>query len=166
MSAKQEEQKKEQYPLGYLPPKVRSLFREGLSCYRQDLQQAFAAMCRLTVQATIDDLGEGSNLTVFDQVEEVAELAGIDDFVYRDIRDVLFDTGNNSLHFTDGMDRETAVILLETVKEILHQAYIRRALLRKKLRMRRYFAAQTDQDADDILDDPKIAPIKATNSID
>ncbi len=150
----------EKYPFGYLPAEVRSHFREALGCYRHGLTQSFAAMCRLTAQAMFTDLGEGAKLKIFDQVEEVAQLAGIEDDVYRDIRDILFDTDSTSLHFPDGVERETAVVLLETMKDILHQAYIRRALLRKKLKMRRFFAAQSDQEAEDILKDPKVAPLK------
>jgi len=150
----------DKYPFSYLPPSVASHFHQALGCYQQGLLQSFAAMCRLTAQAIFLDVGEGAKLRIFDQVEEIAQLAGIEDIVYRDIRDILFDTDQNSLHYPDGMDRETAVVLLETMKDILHQYYIRRALLRKKLKMRRFFAAQSDHEAEAILNDPKVAPLK------
>ena len=67
----------------YLPAQVAACFVDALGCYRNGLLQAFAAMCRFTVQATCDDLGEKTKLKLFDQVEEIANLAGIDDLAHR-----------------------------------------------------------------------------------
>jgi hypothetical protein len=160
----------ENFHSGYLPAQVAAYFQDALGCYRHGLPHAFAAMCRLTAQAVFDDLGESAKLKIFDQVEEITDLANVDDRVYRQIRNILFDTDTASLHMADGLDRETTAVLLETVKEILQQAYIRRALLKQKLRMRRFFATQSDELlADEILDsqntgnaakDPKVSPFK------
>ena len=139
----------------YLPAQVAACFVDALGCYRNGLLQAFAAMCRFTIQATCDDLGENTKLKLFDQVEEIANLAGIDDLAHRNIRNTLFDTDS----IPEQLDRETAAVLLEAMKDVLHQSYIRRGVLRKKLRMRRFFAAQSLQEAEDILEDPKVFPI-------
>ena len=155
-----------EFNLGYLPGQVAIYFADALGCYRHNLPQAFAAMCRLTAQAVFHDVGESGKLKIFDQVEEVITLAGIDDLGHRNIRNILFDTDNDSLLQTNGMDRETAAVLLETMKDILHQTYTRRAQLRKKLRMRRYFAAQSDADAEEILEDPKVFPINRQTGSD
>ena len=79
--------------------------------------------------------------------------------MYRDIRNILFDTEPTSLYHPQGISRETAAVLLETMKDILQQAYVRRAVLREKLRMRRFFAAQADL-SDFDTEDQKILPIK------
>jgi len=42
-----------------------------------------------------------------------------------------------------------SAILLETMKDMLHHAYVRRGRLQKTLRMRRYFADPKDDNADD-----------------
>jgi hypothetical protein len=135
----------EDFHSGHLPATVAAYFQDALGCYRHGLTHAFAAMCRLTAQAVFDDLGESAKLKIFDQVEEITDLANVDDRVYRQIRNILFDTDTASLQLADGLNRETTVVLLETMKEILQQAYIRRALLRQKLRMRRFFATQSDE---------------------
>jgi len=142
----------------YLPGPVAVCFRDAMGCYRDGLQQSFAAMCRLTAQTMFEDLGEGAKLRIYDQVEEIANLANIDDNVYRNIRNILFENDSDSLVFPGGIDRETTAILLETMKEILYQEYIRRALLREKLRMRRFFAGHSElYDADEVA--ANISPI-------
>jgi hypothetical protein len=147
------------FPYKHLPATVATYFRDALACYRNGQQHGFAALCRLTAQAVFEDLGEQAKFGIYDQVEEVAQLANIDDQMYRDIRNILFDTESTSLYHPDGVDRETAAVLLETMKDILQQAYIRRALLREKLRMRRFFATQAEL-SDFDSEDPKVLPIK------
>jgi hypothetical protein len=152
---------KSEFSFNYLPASVAGFFRDALGSYRHGLLQAFAAMCRLTAQAIFSDLGEGTKLKIFDQVEEIAQLANIDDQAYRNIRNILFDTDSKSIH--EQLDRETAAVLLETMKDVLHQSYIRRGVLRKKLRMRRFFASQSDEILEDgpaDETDPKISQFR------
>ena len=51
-------------PSGYgrLPPAVERLFREALQCYNADCYNAFASMCRRTVQTATADLGSNARL--------------------------------------------------------------------------------------------------------
>jgi hypothetical protein len=153
-----------EFNFSYLPAQVAAFFADALGCYRHGFFQAFAAMCRCTIQATCDDLGEGTNLKLFDQVEEIASLADIDDHAHRNLRNILFDTDSGSI--PEQLDRETAAVLLETIKDVLYQSYIRRELLRKKLKMRRFFAAQSDQEAANTQEDPKVFPIKTSTGND
>jgi hypothetical protein len=153
-----------EFNFSYLPAQVAAFFADALGCYRHELYQAFAAMCRCTVQATCDYLGEGTKLKLFDQVEEIANLADIDDHAHRNLRNILFDTDTSSI--SEQLDRETAAVLLETIKDVLYQSYVRRELLRKKLKMRRFFAAQSDQEAANTLEDPKVFPIKTSTGND
>jgi hypothetical protein len=147
------------YP--YLPQSVASHFHDALACYRHGLTQPCAAMCRLTAQAVFTDLGESSKLKMYDQVEEVLRLAKTDDIFHRQIRDIIFDTDSRSLFYPQGINREIAAVLIEIIKDILHQSYIRSALLQKKLKMRRFFASQQEQDDySDLSTDSKIAHIK------
>ena len=150
----------ENFHFNYLPAPVAACFQDALGCYRHGLRHAFAAMCQLTIQAVFADLGESARLKIFDQVEEIVSLANVNDSVHRQIRDILFDTDRSSLFQTDELNRETSAVLLETVKEILQQAYIRRALLRQKLKMRRFFATQSDEILDANSNDPKVSPLR------
>jgi len=149
----------ESFQLNYLPALVATSFGEALACYKRGLIHAYASMCRQTMQAVFADLGEDDSFKIYAQVDEIADLANIDDQMRRAIRNILFDTDGINITNPQGIDRETSVVLLETMKDVLHQAYIRRALLRQKLKMRRFFATQTDDYPDEGLD-ANISPFK------
>ena len=146
MNNRTDRDRPDSFHFSYLPSQVADYFRDALGCYRHGHRHAFAAMCRLTVQSVILDLGEGARLRIYDQVEEIAEFADLEADIFRVVRDILFETDAASLHQSGGVDREVTAVLLETLKDILHQAYIRPALLRQKLKMRRFFATQSDTD--------------------
>ncbi|MCE7902313.1 MAG: hypothetical protein DYH20_06560 [Gammaproteobacteria bacterium PRO9] len=130
----------ERFSLGYLPPAVATRFREALACYSSGLWQAFAAMCRQTARATFDDVGEAGRMKIFDLVAEVRDLGAIDDATFEAVRRVIFDpdTGRPEARF----ERREAAALLETMKDLLTQTYVRRAKLRQALKVRRFFANQ------------------------
>ncbi len=139
--AQEVERPPEQFSFGYLPADVAAPFREALGCYTHGLNGAFAAMCRLTAIAMFRNLGEAGRLKLYDQLEEVRELAGLDDDTYRLVRRIVFDHGSDALPPVP--DRLQAAVLLETMKDLLYQSYVRGARLRKALRMRRLFAGDT-----------------------
>ncbi|MEE4185005.1 MAG: hypothetical protein V2J12_04490 [Gammaproteobacteria bacterium] len=129
----------DRFSLRYLPERVATYFRDALGCYHHDLLYAFGAMCRLTTQAVIEDLGETEQSRIAAQVEEIAQLANLDEDSYQLIRTLLFDV-SSGLPIAPGIDRRLAGILLECMKDLLQQAYIRRRRLRKVLQMRQFFA--------------------------
>lgn len=139
----------ERFSFNYLPDGVATFFRNALGCYEHDLLQAFAVMCRMTTEAVINDRGENEKLKFMAQVDEIAELANLSDDEYRDLCTLLFDTGTGSLLDAVDFDKGMSAILLETMKDMLHHAYIRRGRLQKTLRMRRYFADPKHGEASD-----------------
>jgi hypothetical protein len=130
----------ERFSLSYLPPAVAARFREALACYTSGLWQAFAAMCRQTARATFDDVGDAGRLKIYDLVAEVQDLGAIDDATFEAVRRVIFEpeAGRQEPQF----DRRQAAALLETMKDLLTQTYVRRAKLRQALKVRRFFANQ------------------------
>jgi hypothetical protein len=130
----------ERFGLSYLPPAVAARFREALACFSSGLWQAFAAMCRQTARATFEDVGEAGRLRIFDLVTEVQELGAIDDATFNAVRRIIFDpdAGKQEPEY----DRRQAAVLLETMKDLLTQTYVRRAKLRQALKVRRFFANQ------------------------
>ena len=130
----------ERFGLSYLPPTVAARFREALACFSSGLWQAFAAMCRQTARATFEDVGETGRLRIFDLVAEVQELGAIDDATFSAVRRIIFDpdAGKQEPEY----DRRQAAVLLETMKDLLTQTYVRRAKLRQALKVRRFFANQ------------------------
>ena len=85
----------EKFNFNYLPEQVAFTFREALGCYRYGLLQAFAAMSRLTADAVIDDLGDRGKLTMFNQLEEIREIADLDDSVFTTVRQILLGAADN-----------------------------------------------------------------------
>jgi len=134
------EQPPERFSLSYLPPAVAARFREALACFSSGLWQAFAAMCRQTARAVFDDVGDAGRLRVYDLVAEVQDLGDIDEDTFNAVRRIIFDpdAGRQEPEY----DRRQAAVLLETMKDLLTQTYVRRAKLRQALKVRRFFANQ------------------------
>ena len=151
------EKPEERFSYAYIPDSVAINFRDALGCYRNGLMQAFAAMCRLTAQTIFDEKGEAGKLKIFNEVGEIARVAELDDATTQDLRSIIFSTDSDSLHFPHGLNRATAAVLLEVMKDMLHQTYVRYGRLQKALKMRRLFADQGFDD--DSSTDPKIASL-------
>jgi hypothetical protein len=134
------------FGLNYLPAPVAHAFKEALGCYRHGLNMAFAAMCRLTAAAVFDDLDESGKLKAFDQVDDARQLGDIDDATFNIVRCVIFDDGPDDDPAPFKLNRTQAAVLLEVLKDMLYQSYIRGGKLRSALWMRRYFAEQAQAD--------------------
>ncbi|MCL4792335.1 MAG: hypothetical protein KJ040_09830 [Gammaproteobacteria bacterium] len=132
----------ERFSLGYLPAPVATRFREALACYSAGLWQAFAAMCRQTAQAIFEDVGEAGRLRVFDTVTEIQQLGEIDEASFTAVCRVIFDQESKGNRAEPAFERRQAAALLETMKDLLHQTYVRKAKLRQALKVRRFFADQ------------------------
>src|SRR5215469_13257750 len=71
------ERAREKFSFTYIPEEVEVLFREALICFTHAAFNAFASMCRRTAQAIFADLGEAGKLRLFDELNEVRELAAL-----------------------------------------------------------------------------------------
>ena len=100
-------------------------------------------MCRLTAEAVFDDLGESGKLKIFDQLEEIREIADLSNSVFTTVQQVVFGAADSRSPLPV-VGRGDAAVLLETIKDLLYQAYIREARLRRALEVRRFFADQAD----------------------
>src|SRR5665213_3828290 len=72
------ERPREKFTFTHLPVQVEQLFRESLVCFSSRADNAFASMCRRTARAAFMDLGEPGKLRMFDQLNGVRVLVGID----------------------------------------------------------------------------------------
>ena len=82
------ERPRERFGYTYLPEDVEVLFREALDCYSNASYNAFASMCRRTMQAAFVDLGEAGKLRVFDQLNDVRAMADLDSPTFIDVKRV------------------------------------------------------------------------------
>ena len=116
----------ESFSFEYLPAPVAAAFRDTLGCFRHELWLAFPAMCRLTAETVFEDLGDHARMKLYDELEEIRELAELDDAMFHLIRGVLFD---RDTALPPQLNRVQATVLLEAAKDLLYQAYVRRGKL-------------------------------------
>ena len=134
------ERPRERFQFGYLPTSVEQLLRETLDSYTAGTHNAFASMCRRTVRAALALVDEGEPRRWSDAVADVLRLADIDAGTTDTILEVLF--GTHGEPPTIGPDQ--SAVLIEVVKDLFYQRYVRTTKLRAALKMRRYFAGESN----------------------
>lgn len=130
----------EKFNFTHLPEESERLFREALTVFSAGCYDAFASMCRRTAQAAFADLGEQGRLRIFDELAEIRVLAEIDDETFAVVKKVVFGNDAEARPNMPLVDGRQAGVLLEVMKDLLYQAYVRRGRLQQAMMMRRYFA--------------------------
>lgn len=136
------ERPKERFPYSYLPKHTEMLFREALSCYSSNNFNAFASMCRRSAASAFVALGEGGKLRAFEEVLVAQEIAGIDDDSFAPIKIILFEAGEEE--YLPLLNRFQAGILLEVMKDMFYQCFVRRGKLSRALKVRRFFVEESN----------------------
>jgi hypothetical protein len=132
------ERVKDGFPYNYLPVKCRQLLREAFACYASDLFLAFTVLCRRSLAAAAGS-GSPSNQAHFDTLFDDAITIGQIDAGTRDIlRDALFGSSAEP-----EITADQAAILIEVVKDMFFQRYVRTAKLRRAIQVRQLFADGT-----------------------
>ena len=137
------ERPKEHFDFTYLPEDTEALFREALDCYSMNALNAFASMCRRTIQRVFADLGETGKMRIFEQCNEIRTMAEVEGATFNVVRRVLFDTDASR----EGMPLVTPVeagVLMEFMRDILYECYVRKGRLQQAMMMRRYVAEQVE----------------------
>ncbi len=137
------ERAREKFTFTYIPEDVELLFREALACFSNGAFNAFASMCRRTAHAMFADLGEAGKLRLFDEFNGVRELADIDAQIFVRLRSVLFGAELDARAQLPLLDSYQAGILLEVVKDLLYEAYVRKGKLQQAMLVRRFFLDET-----------------------
>jgi hypothetical protein len=139
------ERPKERFAFSYLPKHTETLFREALSCYSSNTFNAFASMCRRAANSSFAAMGENGKLRAFDEVMKAQEIAEIDDRSFEPIKKVLFDSGEeDSLPL---LNHAQAGILLEVLKDMFYQCFVRRGKLTRAIKVRRFFVRDGNRSA-------------------
>ena len=137
------ERAKEKFNFTYLPEDAEKLFREALGCYSGGFFNAFASMCRRTAQSVFQDLGENGRLKIFTQVNEAREMAEIDAETFAAVRKVIFGSDTDNAPSLPELSPAEAGVLLEVLKDLLYEAYVRKGKLQQAMMVRRFFAEET-----------------------
>ncbi len=138
------ERPKESFDFTYLPEDTETIFREALECYSMNALNAFASMCRRAVQQVFADLGESGKIRIFEQCNEIRDLAEVEATTFNTVRRVLFDTDAAR----EGMPLISPIeagVLMEFMRDILYESYVRKGRLQQAMMMRRYVAEQVDE---------------------
>jgi hypothetical protein len=130
------ERAREDFPLHYLPEESEGLFKDALGCYAAGLYDAFGSMSRRTAQSLFHELGERGKLELFDTLQEIRSLAELDDDIFASLRSVLFGTDTDPWPNFPRLDAERAGILLEVMRDLLYQTFVRKARLLQAMRLR------------------------------
>ncbi len=144
------ERPREHFRFSYLPDRVAALLVEAFGCYTADLFLAFGMMCRRTIQAAIADSDGNGGPDLASLFADSVAFAELDAETGVLLETLLFDTAAAE----PALDADTAAALIEILKDVLYQCYVRRSKLRAAVRMRRFFAGETS---------PKVTPIAAAN---
>ena len=97
-------------------------------------------MCRRTAQSLFHDLGERGKLDLFDRLQEIRALAELDDETFAGVRAVLFGNDTDPWPHQPRLNAELAGVLLEVMRDLLYQTFVRKARLMQAMSFRRYVA--------------------------
>lgn len=136
------ERPKERFPFSYLPSHTEVLFREALSCYSNNNFNAFASMCRRAAASAFGALGEGGKFRAFDEVLAAQDIAEIDDDSFAPVKQILFDAQEEE--DLPILNRAQSGVLLEVMKDMLYQCFVRRGKLTRAIKVRRFFVQEAN----------------------
>ena len=136
------ERPKERFAFSYLPKPTEVLFREALSCYSNNNFNAFASMCRRATRSAVAALGDGGKLRAFEEVMTAQGIAGIDDDTFAPIKTILFGVGQEEE--LPALSRAQAGILLEVLKDMFYQCFVRHGKLTRAIKVRRFFVTEAN----------------------
>jgi len=136
------ERPKERFQFSYLPKHTEVLFREALACYSNNSFNAFASMCRRAASSSFSALGESGKLRAFNEVMTAQDIAEISDDNFEPIKKVIFDSGEEE--DLPLLNRAQAGILLEVLKDMFYQCFVRRGKLSRAIKVRRFFVQESN----------------------
>jgi hypothetical protein len=139
------ERARESFPLTYLPEEAEDLFKEALNCYAAGCFNAFGAMSRRTAQSLFRELGERGKLELFDTLQEIRTLAELDDDTFATLRAVLFGSDSDPWPHQPNLNSERAGALLEVMRDLLYQTFVRKARLMQAMTFRKFVAVAPSQ---------------------
>ena len=133
------ERPRETFAFTHLPEEVELFFKEALTCYSSGAFNAFASMCRRSAQAVFADLGETGRLQLFDELNAVRAMAELDAETFTRIKSVLFGNDSDPRPNAPLLEGYAAGVLLEIIKDLLYEAYVRKGKLQQAMMVRRFF---------------------------
>jgi hypothetical protein len=120
------ERPQETYEFNHLPNDVAADFREALVSYSNSCFNAFASMCRRTIQSGCTALGADGKDKVLKQIEDLKTVAQVDDETFEVLKTIVI-AGHDGAHpHLPSLSPERAEVLLELMKDVLYQLFVRK----------------------------------------
>jgi len=126
----------ENFEYKYLPEPVRAEFQEAAVCYSASAFNGFAALCRRTIQSIEVNLGAEGKDKVERQLKDLQDMKSIDEETFKVFRKITIDGHDDAHPYLPFLSPERAEILLELMKDVLYQIYVRKAELEESVRLR------------------------------
>jgi Domain of unknown function (DUF4145) len=130
------ERPQETFEFKYLSGDVRDDFAEALGCYSNQLLNAFAAICRRTIQSACTQLGAGGTDKVMNQLKDLKELTQIDDDTFAALKQIIIDGHDGAHPHLPKLGTARAAVLLELMKDVLYQLFVRPTKLKEATALR------------------------------
>ena len=137
------ERAREKFAFTYVPEQVELMFKEALVCFSAGAFNAFTSMCRRTAQAAFAELGASGKLRLFDELNHLRQLAELTPETFLKLRSILFGSETDPKPDLPLLDSYEAGIVLEVVKDLLYEAFVRKGKLQQAMSVRRYFLDET-----------------------
>lgn len=144
---KEVERPQETYEFQYLPKPVAEDFGEALTCYSNGCLNAFAAMCRRCVQSASAELGADGKDKVLNQLRDLKGMASIDNETFDTLKQITI-SGHDGAHpHLPKLSEKRAAVLLELMKDVLYQLFVRGAKIREAVESRKQDIESVSQQA-------------------
>jgi len=128
----------ETFEFTYLEREVEENFREALTCYSHLCFNAFASICRRTVQNVCADLGAKGKDKVLAQLQDLKDMAEIDDETFGLLKQVIIEGHDGAHPHLPKLNSNRAAVLLELMKDVLYQLYVRKGKLQEAMALRKH----------------------------
>ncbi|MDG2313834.1 MAG: DUF4145 domain-containing protein [Flavobacteriaceae bacterium] len=133
-----------EFEFEFIPENVVSDFKEALNCYSISSLNAFAAMCRRTIQSSAAEIGAKGKSKVQNQLNEMKEMADIDEETFEILKQIIIDGHDGAHPDLPNLSQERAEILLELIKDVMYQLFVRKGKLKKAADLRKQQINKTE----------------------
>lgn len=132
----------ETFDYQHLPNDVASDFKEALTCYSHGCCNAAAAMCRRTIQSVATNLGATGTSKVEKQILDAKDTADMDDDTFAGLKEVMLGGHDGAHPHLPEVTTERAAVLVEMMKDVLTQIYVRKERIQTAMKLRQQAIAE------------------------
>lgn len=127
----------EPFEVKYLSGAVLDDFNEALVCYANTCWNAFAAMCRRCIQSVCESFGADGTTKVQSQLKELEAMGVAEPETFAQLNQIML-SGHDGAHpHLPALSAARAAVLLQLMKDVLYQLYVRPAKIREAGELRR-----------------------------